>query len=132
MKPLSIFTFCLLMALNGFSQDKKVAQDSLGIDTMKVQDAEFPGGAPGWARFISKNLNYPKSAIKNHVQGVVVVKFIVDVNGNISDVMAIEGPDELRAEAVRVVKKSPKWTPAQKNGKAAKSYKRQPITFRLG
>ncbi|MFL5748594.1 MAG: energy transducer TonB, partial [Niastella sp.] len=48
-----------------------------------------------------------------------------------SDVEAISGPNELRAEAVRVIKKSGKWTPAVQNGRQVKSYKKQPIVFRL-
>jgi len=49
----------------------------------------------------------------------------------VSDVEAISGPNELRAEAVRVIKKSGKWTAAVQNGRQVKSYKKQPITFRL-
>ena len=62
-----------------------------------------------------------------------MVKFIVDKEGNVSDVEAISGPDTggLREEAVRVIKKSGKWTPAVQNGRFVKSYKRQPVSFKL-
>jgi protein TonB len=49
----------------------------------------------------------------------------------VSDVEAIQGPNELRGEAIRVIKKSGKWEPAVQNGRKVKSYKKQPITFRL-
>ena len=56
---------------------------------------------------------------------------IVDKEGNVSGVEAVSGPEELRAEAVRVIKKSGKWTPAIQQGRQVKSYKRQPVKFQL-
>jgi len=94
-------------------------------------ESEYPGGAAAWQRYLNRNLRYPQEAIDNEVQGAVVVQFIVDKEGNVSDVEAISGPQELRAEAVRVIKKSGKWTPAVQNGRQVKSYKKQPIVFRL-
>ncbi|WP_205508844.1 energy transducer TonB [Longitalea arenae] len=94
-------------------------------------ESEYPGGAAAWQRYLNRNLRYPQEAIDNEVQGAVVVQFIVDKEGNVSDVEAISGPNELRGEAVRVIKKSGKWTPAVQNGRQVKSYKKQPIVFRL-
>ena len=94
-------------------------------------ESEYPGGAAAWQRYLNRNLRYPQEAIDNEVQGAVVVQFIVDREGNVSDVEAISGPNELRSEAVRVIKKSGKWTPAVQNGRQVKSYKKQPIVFRL-
>lgn len=94
-------------------------------------ESEYPGGAAAWQRYLNRNLRYPQEAIDNEVQGAVVVQFIVDKEGNVSDVEAISGPNELRSEAVRVIKKSGKWTPAVQNGRQVKSYKKQPIVFRL-
>jgi len=94
-------------------------------------ESEYPGGASAWQRYLNKNLRYPQDAIDNEIQGTVVVQFIVDKAGVVSDVEAISGPNELRAEAVRVIKKSGTWTPAVQNGRQVKSYKKQPITFRL-
>jgi len=94
-------------------------------------ESEYPGGASAWQRYLNKNLRYPQDAIDNEIQGTVVVQFIVDKAGAVSDVEAISGPNELRAEAVRVIKKSGTWTPAVQNGRQVKSYKKQPITFRL-
>jgi protein TonB len=94
-------------------------------------ESEFPGGAAAWTRFLIKNLHYPEEAQNNEIQGDVIVQFIVDKEGNVSEVEAISGPNELREEAVRVIKKSGKWTPAVQNGRQVKSYKKQPIKFRL-
>jgi TonB family protein len=96
-------------------------------------EASFPGGDIAWLPFLSRNLQYPRDAMENGVQGTVVVQFIVDMQGNVSNVQAISGPDQggLREEAVRVIKKSGKWMPALQNGRQVKSYKKQPIVFRL-
>jgi len=96
-------------------------------------ESEFPGGPAAWLRYMNKNLRYPDDAVNNEIQGTVVVQFIVDKEGNVSDVQAISGPENggLREEAVRVIKKSGKWTPAVQNGRQVKSYKKQPIVFKL-
>jgi protein TonB len=96
-------------------------------------ESDFPGGAAAWLRYLNKNLRYPDDAVNNEIQGTVVVQFIVDKEGNVSDVQAISGPDNggLREEAVRVIKRSGKWTPAIQNGRQVKSYKKQPIVFKL-
>ncbi|AEW03305.1 energy transducer TonB [Niastella koreensis] len=112
-------------------QPQKADEEEDGI-VLKVEiESEYPGGPSAWVRFLKKSLNYPQDAIENGVQGAVVVQFIVDKEGNVSEVQAVSGPEDLRAEAVRVIKRSGKWTPAIQNGHKVKSYKRQPIGFQL-
>jgi len=96
-------------------------------------ESDYPGGQGAWARYLNKTMRYPDAAVEQEIQGTVVVQFIVDKEGNVSDVEAISGPKEggLRDEAIRVIKKSGKWTPAVQNGRQVKSYKKQPVTFRL-
>ena len=98
--------------------------------TVQIQ-SEYPGGPPAWQRYLNKNFRYPQNAMDNGIQGQVMVQFIVDKEGNVSNVEAVSGPDELREEAVRVIKKSGKWNPAVQNGRQVKSYKRQSILFQL-
>jgi periplasmic protein TonB len=112
-------------------QPQKEEEDWNKVFTKVEIESDYPGGMPAWYRFVRKNLNYPQAALDNEVQGTVVVQFIVDKEGNVSDVQAISGPEELRAEAVRVIKKSGKWTPAVQNGNTVKSYKKQPIGFQM-
>jgi periplasmic protein TonB len=97
------------------------------------KEAEFPGGAEGWARFLNRTLRYPDQARNEGIQGTVMVQFVVDVNGMVSDVEVLSGPEEggLREEAVRVIKKSGKWVPALQNGRYVKAYRRQPMIFRV-
>jgi protein TonB len=94
-------------------------------------ESDYVGGPAAWLRYLHKNLNYPEEAQTSEIQGDVVVQFIVDKEGNVSDVTAISGPTELRDEAVRVIRKSGKWKPAIQNGRQVKSFKNQPIKFRL-
>ncbi len=96
-------------------------------------ESEYPGGAGAWQRYLGKNMHYPDDAVNNEIQGTVIVQFIVDKEGNISDAEAISGPTEggLREEAIRCIKKSGKWTAAIQNGRQVKSYKKQPIVFKL-
>jgi protein TonB len=101
---------------------------------MKVEiESFYPGGPEAWRRFLTKQLqnNYPQEALDNEIQGTVVIQFVVDVEGNVSNIEAISGPEELRDAAIRVIKKSGKWIPAVQNKRHVKSYKRQPIVFSL-
>ena len=104
-------------------------------DTMvwrKVEiEAEYPGGAAAWQRFLNKNLRYPQEAIDNEISGNVVVQFVVDKEGNVSDVEAVSGPEALCAEMIRVIKESGKWTPAVQGGRQVKSLRKQPFCIHL-
>jgi protein TonB len=110
-------------------------QDDRDIVFSKVEiESKYPGGDAAWARFLNKNLHYPDDALNNEIQGAVMVQFIVDQEGNVSDIQVISGPTEggLREEAIRVIRKSGKWTPAIQNGHQVKSYKSQPVYFKIG
>jgi len=101
---------------------------------LKVEiESEYPGGAAAWKRYLNKNFHYPEDGLSNEIQGIVIVQFIVDKEGNVSDVQAVSGPEEggLREEAIRVIRKSGTWIPAVQNGRKVKSYKRQPVIFKL-
>lgn len=118
----------------GVVEAPKKQEDDYSGTYVKVEiESSYPGGMPAWMRFLYKNLRVPDEAINNEISGTVVVQFIVDKEGNVSDVQAISGPTEggLREEAVRVIKKSGKWVPAIQNGHQVKSYKRQPIGFKV-
>jgi len=106
---------------------KKDEEDWNRTFTKVEIESGYPGGPIAWQRFLNRNFRYPDV----EVQGTVLVQFIVDKDGNVSDVEALSGPEELRPEALRVIKKSGKWTPAIQNGRQVKSFKKQPILFRL-
>lgn len=92
----------------------------------------FPGGDAIWRQYLERNLNASIPAINKAPEGAytVVVQFIVGIDGFISDVRALTkhgyGMEE---EAMRVIKRGPKWVPAIQNGKVVRAYKKQLITF---
>ena len=110
----------------------KQAKDSPSLYKVEFE-SEYPGGDAAWSRFLMQNMQYPDKAIKKNIQGAVVVQFIVDKDGNVSDLQAISGPEKggLREEALRVVKISGIWKPATQNGRQVKSYKKQPFVFKF-
>ena len=110
---------------------KEPEEDPIVLD-VQIQ-SEYPGGLSAWLRYLTKNLpkHYSDDLVERGIQGRVVVQFIVDKEGNVSEVQGIEGPAELREIGETVIRKSGKWTPAISNGRQVKSYKRQPIVFAL-
>lgn len=96
--------------------------------------ASFKGGDGALMEFLQTNLNYPNSAINKNWQGRVLVKFVVDTLGHISNVeiQKSSGYPILDEEAIRVIKKTDgKYTPAEINGKKVKSYCQIPILFKI-
>jgi TonB family protein len=109
---------------------QKEESDTIVFTKVEIE-AEYPGGAAAWQRFLNRNLRYPQEAIDNEISGSIVVQFVVDKEGNVSNVERVSGPEILGAEAVRVIKKSGRWTPAVQGGRQVKSLKRQPFIICL-
>lgn len=96
------------------------------------QQAEFPGGMAALMKWLSNNIRYPETAQQNDIQGKVTVRFVVEKDGSIGAVNILKGVDkDLDREAIRVVKKMPKWQPGKNNGVAVRSYFNLPVQFRL-
>ncbi len=96
------------------------------------QPAEFPGGQAAMMKWLSNNIRYPENAQANGISGRVVVKFVVEKDGSIGQPTIVRGVDrDLDQEALRVVKRMPKWQPGKNNGQAVRSYFNLPVTFRL-
>ncbi len=111
---------------------EKQKKDSVLLYKDDEKESTFPGGLPGWQRYMIKNLKYPERAINGDMQGQVGVVFIIDKEGNVIDPYIFASVEySLDEEALRIIKKSGKWVPAYQNGHNVKSYKRQPINFRL-
>ena len=92
----------------------------------------FPGGDAAMMKYLSENVKYPALAIKAQEQGRVVVSFTVEKDGAISDVkVARSVTPSLDAEAVRVVKAMPKWTPGKQDGQLVRVRYNVPVSFKL-
>ncbi|HRP89368.1 MAG TPA: energy transducer TonB [Edaphocola sp.] len=87
-----------------------------------------------WAKYMSKNVSYPREAWQNEIEGRVLVKFVVEKDGSITNVRIVKNNEigyGIPKEAIRVIKNSPKWKPGIKDGKPVRSYMTVPISFRL-
>lgn len=102
------------------------------IFTVVEQMPLFPGGDAALMAYLRDNIHYPTVAAENGVQGRVVVGFVVERDGSITDVNVLRSVDlSLDREAMRVVKGMPRWTPGKQNGSAVRVKYQVPVTFRL-
>ena len=93
---------------------------------------QFPGGKDEMNSFFSRNMKYPPMAEENGIAGTVKVQFVVEKDGNISDVKVVRSPDpSLEKEALRLVKLMPKWTPGRQGGKPIRVRYTVPVRFQL-
>ena len=96
------------------------------------QMPSFPGGQGALMQYLANNIKYPVVAQENGVQGRVVVSFVVERDGSITDVQVVRSVDpSLDREAQRVVKSMPKWIPGKQNGQAVRVKYNVPVSFRL-
>ena len=106
-------------------------------DTINVYDCVeqmpfFPGGSQKLKEFIEENLRYPKELEETCVQGRVIVRFIVERNGKLSNVKVVKSVHPvLDKEALRIVKLMPRWIPGRQNGITVRVKCYIPIIFRL-
>ena len=93
----------------------------------------FPGGDAALMRFLSEHVVYPEEAAKNKIEGKVIVQFIIEKDGSVGEVKVARGVDkELDAEAVRVCKSLPKFSPGRNaDGEPIKIWYTLPITFKI-
>ena len=114
-----------------------VAQPEPKPEVEKVFDVveqmpSFPGGPSALMEWLSNNVKYPVVALENGVQGRVVVSFVVERDGSITDVKVVRGVDpSLDKEASRVVRAMPRWIPGKQNGSAVRVKYNVPVAFRL-
>jgi protein TonB len=100
------------------------------FEKLEIESA-FPGGPNAWSAFLNTHLVYPQKAIRKKIEGTVLLEFIINKDGSISDLKALDGDPILQEAALKIMQESPKWKPAIQNGRLVRSLKRQPIIFRL-
>ena len=102
------------------------------VFTAVEQVPEFPGGIKAFGIFLSKNTKYPKEARDKNIQGKVILSFIVEPDGELSNIRVVRGVDPiLDAEALRVMNLSPKWKPGIQNKHLVRVAYSVPISFKL-
>jgi len=124
----SVAVNCLLTAK---SEQKSVSQDPPLITVEQMPT--FQGGdLLSFRRWVMSQIRYPEIAQQNGIQGRVLVKFIVEIDGSLSNIKVIQSPDtSLTAEAVRVISNSPKWEPGRQRNDPVRVLFTMPVNFRL-
>lgn len=107
-------------------------KDTINVYDCVEQMPSFPGGSQKLKEFIEENLRYPKELEETCVQGRVIVRFIVERNGKLSNVKVVKSVHPaLDKEALRIVKLMPRWIPGRQNGITVRVKCYIPIIFRL-
>lgn len=106
-------------------------EETKTVETLNNMPA-YPRGYKALSKFIKETMIYPKDALKNKIWGTVYLKFIVSTKGKIKDIKIVEALyPSLDKEAIRIVKKFPKWIPGKSKGKIVEKSYIQPIEFKL-
>ena len=121
---------CCLMTAN--AQKTVVSQTNQKVFDTVEQMPEYPGGMQAMIEFLQTNMKYPEDAAKQKVEGRVMVQFVVETDGSVTDVhVAKQVFPSLDAEAIRVVQAMPKWTPGKDKGRVVRVKYNLPIVFRM-
>jgi protein TonB len=122
----------VVLKANEQAIDEKPKEEETKVFEVVEQMPEFPGGAAALMKWLSDNIKYPSIAEENGIQGRVICTFVVERDGSVSDVQVARSIDpSLDKEAMRVLKKMPKWIPGRQNGAAVRVKYTVPVTFKL-
>ena len=136
MNKLNCIVVCLffvtgcLFEVQGQTNDTVVKEAEV-FNVVEVMP-EYIGGDAARQKFLADNVKYPKEIGEGDIEGTVLVSFVVETDGSITNVEVVKSAGkELDAEAVRVTKLMPKWQPAVQRGKPVRARFRMPIRFAL-
>jgi protein TonB len=99
-----------------------------------IEEAKFSGGNEALESYLTQNLHYPERALKEKIEGKVIIHFMVDKDGSIGKVKLKTGftnCPECNEEAVRLIKSMPSWSPYKIHDKSYNSYLSIPIVFKI-
>ena len=133
MKKFIIMSLMALFGLTTVSAQKTVvAKKNQQVFDVVEKMPEYPGGQAALFEYLQKNVKYPADAEKKKVEGRVLVTFVVNTDGSITDIEVVRKTfPSLDAEAVRVISGMPKWKPGEQKGKKVRVKYTVPLTFRL-
>ena len=114
------------------AQKTVVSKKNQKVFDVVEQMPEFPGGMEALVKYMAENMKYPEDAKKQQVEGRVLVQFIVETDGSVSNTEVLMRVfPSLDAEAVRVISGMPKWIPGKQNGKVVRVKYTIPVSFRF-
>jgi protein TonB len=133
MKKLFLMSLMAVFCLSTVSAQKTVvSKKNQKVFDVVEQMPEFPGGMEALFKYMAENMKYPEDAKKQQVEGRVLVQFIVETDGSVSNTEVLMRVfPSLDAEAVRVISGMPKWIPGKQNGKVVRVKYTIPVSFRF-
>lgn len=112
--------------------EEEEEEEDVQIFTVVENDPEFPGGMEALYKYLRDNIKYPQLARDNNITGKVYVTFVVERDGSIANPRVLKDiGGGCGAEAIRVVKSMPKWSPGKQRGKAVRVQFNLPVSFNL-
>lgn len=130
----AIFLVSLFAFISSKGQNNNEVRDTVEskqkdlIFSRVETEATFPGGRKAWSKYITKEIK--KSNLKKEDSGTCIVRFVVDKNGNVSDVAATTMIGSALAKAaIDAIQNGPRWNPARQNGRLVKAWRSQPVAF---
>ena len=113
----------------GGAEKSKIEDEILEV---AEQDAQFPGGQAALLKYIRENTKYPAIALEQDVQGMVILRFVVERDGRVGDIEVKKSLSvECDREAVRVIKSLPRFVPARKEGRPVRKWFTVPVRFMI-
>ena len=113
----------------GGAEKSKIEDEILEV---AEQDAQFPGGQAALLKYIRENTKYPAIALEQDVQGMVILRFVVERDGHVGDIEVKKSLSaECDREAVRVIKSLPRFVPATKEGRPVRKWFTVPVRFMI-
>ncbi|MEO8819499.1 MAG: N-acetylmuramoyl-L-alanine amidase [Ginsengibacter sp.] len=125
-----VHTFKYRKTIHGTTSNNQKDSGPDKVLTKVENEASFPGGLPAWSKYITRAIQDSIDKFTEADYGTCVIRFIVDVDGSVSDVTArtMKGTD-LASVAINAIKSGPKWIPASQNGRTVAAYRLQPVTL---
>lgn len=125
-----LFTYVMVNAQNNTGSKEKTSNEKI-YDIVEIPPS-FPGGQAALLAWIASHVNYPQKAMESRIEGRIIVGFVIECDGSVSQAKILHGVDPLLDdEAIRVVMGMPKWTPGRQNGKNVRVKYNVPVNFRL-
>lgn len=125
-----LFTYVMVNAQSNTGSKEKTSNEKI-YDVVEMPPS-FPGGQAALLAWIASHVNYPQKAMESRIEGRIIVGFVIECDGSVSQAKIIRSVDPLLDdEAIRVVMGMPKWTPGRQNGKNVRVKYNVPVNFRL-
>lgn len=130
MKYFILLITLLTLTISTKAQDTTKVKSTEPILDFCDTQPQFPGGPDAMAAYVQANVTYPEESKKRNEEGTVYAQFVVNLDGTISDIVILKGVSPLLdAEAIRVIKSMPHWTPGAQQGKPVRVRYVVPIHF---